>query len=141
MTVGQVGKICILRLQEDEDLLEAIKKGAEENKVKAGILMVIGALKNVVLGFYVEGEYRYVRLDEPLEIASCTGNIAVGESGETMIHAHVVVSNEKGEAFGGHLMKDTHVGITAELMIIEGLGMDVYRVFDEKAKLNLLRLD
>jgi predicted DNA-binding protein with PD1-like motif len=50
------------------------------------------------------------------------------------------VSNEKGEAFGGHLMKGSHVGPTAELMILEASGMVLQRALDEKTKLKLLKL-
>lgn len=57
-----------------------------------------------------------------------------------MIHAHVVVSNAKGEAFGGHLMKGSKVGATAELVMIEAVGVEVQRVFDEKTKLKLWKL-
>jgi predicted DNA-binding protein with PD1-like motif len=77
----------------------------------------------------------------PLEIASCMGNIALDEEGRTVVHAHLVVSNEKGQAFGGHLMKDCHVGATAELVIGEAVGVDLRRIFDEKTKLKLLKLD
>jgi hypothetical protein len=93
-----------------------------------------------VLGYYKEGKYETIRLEGPLEIASCTGNVAVDEEGEVAIHAHVVVSNEKGEAFGGHLMKDSHVGATAELVMVEVAGMEVQRIFDEKTKLKLWKL-
>jgi len=137
---GQVGRILFSRIFEDEDLVEAIKKRAEERGVKAGALLLIGTLKNVVLGYYKEGEYKYIRLDGPLEIASCIGNVAVDEKGEVVVHAHVVASSEKGEAFGGHLMKDSHVGATAELVLIEGMGMNLKRTYDEKTKLKLLKL-
>jgi predicted DNA-binding protein with PD1-like motif len=56
------------------------------------------------------------------------------------VHAHVVVTNEKGEAFGGHLMKDSPVGATAELILVEAAGISMVRAFDEKTKLGLLRL-
>jgi len=125
---------------EGEDLAEAIKKGAEESGVKAGVFFLIGSLKEATLGYYEEGRYKSTKLDGPLEIASCMGNIAVDEKGETMIHAHIVVSNEKGEAFGGHLMKDSHVGATAELVIIEAEGVNLQRAFDEETKLKLLKL-
>lgn len=109
--------------------------------MKAGVIILIGSLKDAVLGYYREGKYEYVRLDGPLEIASCTGNIALDEKGEAIIHAHVVVSNEKGEAFGGHLSKGSHVGVLAELVMIEALGVDLRRAFDPKTKLTPLRLD
>jgi predicted DNA-binding protein with PD1-like motif len=50
------------------------------------------------------------------------------------------VSNEKGEAFGGHLMKGSHVGPTAELMMLEASDMILQRALDEKTKLKLLKL-
>lgn len=140
MLKGQVGKIYFSRILEGEDLAEAIKKRVEENSVKAGIFVLIGSLKDAVLGYYKEGQYKPIHLEGPLEIASCMGNIAVNEKDEIMIHAHLVVSDEEGRAYGGHLMKDSHVGATAELVIIEGAGVNLQRVFDEKTKLNLLKL-
>jgi hypothetical protein len=137
---GKVGKICFSRLSEDEDLAEAIKKRAEENGLKAGVFFIIGALKNAVLGCYKAGQYEYIKLAGPLEIASCIGNVAVDEKGETIIHAHAVVSNEKGETFGGHLMKGSHVGVTAEMAFIEATGVNLQKVLDEKTNLKLLRL-
>jgi len=140
MLKGQIGRICFSRIFEDEDLADAIKKRVEESNVKAGIFILIGSLKKAILGYYKEGEYKSIELDGPLEIASCMGNIAVNEKGEIMIHPHIVVSNEKGEAFGGHLMKGSPVGATAELVIIEGTGINLQRTFDEKTKLNLWKL-
>jgi hypothetical protein len=140
MLKGHVGRIFLSRLQEDDDVAESIKSNAEEGNVKAGILILIGALKRAVLGCYREGEYVTTQLDGHLEVASCMGNIAVDEKGETIIHAHMVVSNEKGEAFGGHLMKGSRVGPTAELVIIEATGVELKRILDEKTKLKLLKL-
>jgi predicted DNA-binding protein with PD1-like motif len=140
MLKATVGQICFVRMFEGDDLLDTIKRSVEQCGVKAGMFTLIGALKNVIMGCYKKGEYRYSRLDGPMEIASCMGNIAVDEKGEVIIHAHLVVSNEKGEAFGGHLMKGSLVGPTAELMIIEAAGADLKRVLDEKTKLKLLKL-
>jgi hypothetical protein len=140
MLQGQTGKICFARILEGEDLAEAVKKKIEESNVRAGMFMLIGSLKDAVLGYYRDGKYDYVRLEGPLEIASCMGNVAVDEKGDTVIHAHVVLSNEKCEAFGGHLAKGSHVGATAELVIIEGLNVNLVRSPDEKTRLNLLRL-
>jgi hypothetical protein len=140
MLKGQVGRICFSRIFEGEDLAEAIKKRVKQEGIKAGVFLLIGTLKEAMLGYYKEGQYSPIRLDGPLEIASCMGNIAVDEKGEVIIHAHLVVSNEKGEAFGGHLMKDSHVDATAELVVIEGLNVNLQRVLDEKTKLRLWKL-
>jgi predicted DNA-binding protein with PD1-like motif len=127
-------------LLENEDLAEIIKKKAEEAGIKAGTIIAIGSLKDAVLGYYKEGEYKNTRLNGPLEIASCTGNIAVDEEDRVIIHAHLVVSDEKGRAFGGHLMKGSHVGATAELVMIEAIGVKLQRALDKETKLKLLKL-
>jgi predicted DNA-binding protein with PD1-like motif len=141
MLEGKIGRIFFSRIMEGEDLAEAVKKRAEKSGVKAGVIVAIGSLKKAVLGYYKEGQYKYIQLEGPLEIASCTGNIAVDEKGETIIHAHIVVTNERGKAFGGHLMQGSIVGATAELAIIEAADLTLQRAFDEKTNLKLLRLD
>jgi hypothetical protein len=140
MTVGKAGKIGVFRLLENDDLVESIKKKAQESNIRAGAFILIGSIKHAMVGYYKDGEYKNTKLEGPLEVASCTGNVAVDEKGETVVHAHVIVTNEKGEAFGGHLMKDSPVGATAELIIIEATGISMVRAFDEKTKLRLLRL-
>jgi len=140
MADGKVERICVFRLFEDEDLIESIKHKAETNGIKAGVFMLIGSIKHAVLGYYKNGEYVNIYLEGPLEVASCTGNIAVDDKGEVVVHAHVVVSDEKGRAFGGHLMKKSPVGVTAELVIIEATGLSLQRILDDKTKLRLLNL-
>jgi len=140
MPNGKVGRVIFSRLLEDEDLAESIRKQAETNAIRAGFFILIGTVKRAALGYYREGKYETVKSEGPLEIASCTGNVAVDEKGEVVIHAHIVVSNRKGEAFGGHLMKGTLVGATAELVIIEAAGVAVKRIFDDKTKLKLWKL-
>lgn len=140
MLKGQIGNIFFSRIFEGEDLPEAIKKNVQESEIKAGVFMLIGSLKRAVLGYYKEGRYHSIELDGPLEIASCIGNISVDEKDELVIHPHIVVANQKGEAFGGHLMKGSTVGATAELVIIEAVGVKLQREFDEKKRLNLWKL-
>lgn len=138
--MGKAGKTVFSRLLEGEDLFESIKNRAEISGIRAGFFILIGSVKHAALGYYKHGKYETTRLEGPLEVASCTGNVAVDEKGEVVIHAHVVVSNEKGEAFGGHLMKGSEVGATAELIMVEVAGVEAQRVYDEKTKLKLWKL-
>jgi predicted DNA-binding protein with PD1-like motif len=140
LQAGRIGRIIIARIPEGEDLFEAVKKRAADKGVRSGFFSVIGSLSDVKMGYYKNGEYHYTHMDGPLEIVSCTGNLALTEEGEVIIHAHIVISDEKFMAFGGHLVQNSHVGATAELVIIEGLNMDLRRVFDEKTQLKLLKL-
>ncbi len=137
---SQVGRIMIVRILEGEDLYGAITKEASEEGVTAGFLSVIGSLSDVKMGYYKDGEYQYTQMTGPLEIISCTGDIALGDKNEVIVHAHVAVSDEKFRTFGGHLVQGSHVGATAELVIIEAPELNLRRVFDEKTKLRLLSL-
>ncbi len=140
MVEGKVGRILFSRILENEDLIVAVRMRAKENRVNAGFFVLIGSLKNAVVGYYKDGKYEQIRLDGPLEIVSCMGNVAVDENREVIIHSHMVVSNEKGEAFGGHLMDGSYVGVTAELIMVEATDVELQRVFDERAKLKLWKL-
>lgn len=137
MLKGQIGSIRFSRIFEGEDLAEAIRKRILESEVKAGIFMLIGSLERAVIGYYKGGEYHSIELDGPLEIASCMGNISLDNGDEIITHCHIVVAKENGEALGGHLMKGSIVGATAELVMIEACGVDLRRIFDQKTKLNL----
>lgn len=121
-------------------MLEGIQRRIAESGMKSGCFIVIGALSSAVFGIYRGGEYTQIRTNGPLEIAACMGNLAMNEAREVVIHGHIVVSNEQGEASGGHLMKGCVVEPTAELMFLEATGINLIRSYDEKTKLNLLKL-
>jgi|SRR5271157_678481 len=133
-------RVVFSRILEDEDLFESIKRTADSNTIRAGFFLVIGSLKRAALGYYKGGKYDTIQLEGPLEIASCTGNIVVDEKEEVVVHAHIVISDEKCRAFGGHLMKGSKVGATAELIMVEATGIYIQRVYDEKTKLKLWKL-
>jgi predicted DNA-binding protein with PD1-like motif len=137
---GKVGRICFYRLLEGEDLLIGIQERVIQSGMKSGFFMTIGALSSAVFGLYHAGQYKEIKADGPLEIAACMGDVAVNEASEVVVHAHLVVSNEKGEASGGHLMKGCAIDPTAELIVIEALDISLVRAYDEKTKLNLLKL-
>lgn len=133
---AKAGRIIFARLFEDEDLLEAITQTAKKGGVKAGFFLLIGTLKKVKMGFYQEGCYQLVELTEPLEIVSCTGNISRRED-KPFVHAHIAVSNRKGEVFGGHVLPDCIIAATGELVIFEALSVNLQRRLDEKSGLYL----
>ncbi len=133
---SKIGRIVFARLSEDEDLLEAITLRAKRAKITTGFFILIGALKKAKLGFYREQEYKPIEISESMEIASCIGNISVKDK-ELVVHAHISVSNEKGEAFGGHLLSGCVVSVNAELALVEAADLRLQRALDEKTKLYL----
>lgn len=128
----------IASLGHGADLLASIKEVAEENHIKAAVFWAIGAVRKAAIGYYDQKERRYVRIsiDEPLEIASCTGNIARFKD-ETLVHAHIVLADRDGKALGGHLYEGTII-YAAELYLTE-LGLKLEREYDETTGLNLLK--
>lgn len=130
------GRTVLARLTTDEDLLEAVTLQAKRSRITAGFFMLIGTLKEAKLGFYRQGKYETIEVDGPLEIVSCMGNISVKEQ-ELVVHAHVSVSNEKGEVLGGHLLAGCIVSLTGELIMVETPDIRLQRKFDEKTKLYL----
>lgn len=137
---SKLGKIVFARLYEDEDLLEAIASVSKQAKISAGFFTLIGTLKKAKIGFYRDGNYEPIEIFGPLEVVSCIGNISLKEK-MPIAHAHLVVSDEKGQTFGGHTLPGCLISVTGELMLVEASGMKLERRFDEKTRLNLWSFD
>ena len=126
------------RFETNDDLLEALTAFCKKENIKLGTFSVIGAVKNAALGYYDQEKQQYagcVELNKKLEIASCSGNISL-KDGEIMVHAHIVLANWEGKAFGGHLMPGTKI-FAAEFHIQELVGAELCREKDPKTGLPL----
>jgi len=134
---SKLGRVIFARLSENEDLLEAITLRAKNSKIVTGFFILIGVLKKAMVGFYRRGEYQSIEIAGPLEILSCIGNISIREQ-EPFVHAHISVADEKGEAFGGHVLPGCIIAVTGgELILIEAPDVKLQRKLDEKTKLYL----
>ena len=116
---SKVEKAIFVRLFEGEDLLETLALAATQNGVNSGFFFLIGTLKNAVLGYYEKGKYLPIEKTGPLEIVSCMGNVSTKERNEIVVHAHIVVSDRNGNAFGGHVLLGCTVDATAELVLVQ----------------------
>lgn len=139
-TESRIKKTVLARFFEDEDLLETIASTAKQNNVNSAFFFLIGTLKKAVLGYYKNGKYERIEKSGPLEIASCMGNISVKEKGELVVHGHIVVSDSKGDAFGGHILPECLVDVTAELILVEMERGTLRRKLDVKKNLNFWSL-
>jgi len=136
MLQSKLGKVVFARLLEDEDLLDAITLVAKESRITAGFFILIGTLKKANVGFYREGKYEAIKIESPVEIVSCMGNISVRDD-KPFVHAHLAVSNEKGEVLGGHVMPRCIIAATGELVLVEAKDVRLPREMDDKSKLFL----
>jgi predicted DNA-binding protein with PD1-like motif len=126
------GKIFIGRFECGDDLLESLASFCKKEKITLGTFNVIGAVKSAKLGYFNQDEKKYtgcVDLDKKLEIASCMGNISL-KDGEIMVHAHIVLADFEGKAYGGHLMPGAKI-FAAEFHIQELVGGELKRGRDE----------
>ncbi len=125
------------KLEHGADILEELTKVCIENNVKLGKVKAIGAVKKATIGYYDQDTktYDFFELDRHLEITNLVGNVSL-KDGEPIIHAHITLSDEKGNAFGGHLAAGTEV-FACEFFLTSFDGPEFNRGLDEQTGLPL----
>ena len=125
------------KLTHGADLLEELTSICKDHDIRLGRVEALGAVQKARVGFYdqKEREYRFMDLDEPLEILNVTGNVSVKE-GEPIIHAHITLGDSKGNTFGGHLAPGTIV-FACEYIIEILNGEELTRGYDDETGLPL----
>ena len=80
----------------------------------------IGAFREVTLGYFDWERKEYVdrKYAEQVEVASLTGDVALGPDGAPAIHVHCVLGRRDYSALAGHLLKAT-IRPTLELVLVE----------------------
>lgn len=98
----------LLRLENGADWRGQIEEFAASEDIEAGWFVAMGAVRGAEIWFYdqAETEYRSVTFDEPLEVASCVGNVSLLD-GEQFAHTHAVLSRRSGQSLAGHLNAGT----------------------------------
>ena len=128
------------RIFPDEDIIDVITKIVKKYDIKSGLVNVIGALKQVTIGFFnlKTKKYNFKTFDEEVELISCMGNISYKDE-EPIIHLHVSIGREDFTLMGGHLSQPSIVSITGEVYIFE-IEDKLMRSEDPEFGLSLLNL-
>ena len=129
----------MVRLPHGCDLIEELTAICMREEIMQGQVRAIGAVQKACISFYDQKEqtYKSTAFDRPLEIAQLTGNISL-KDGKPFVHAHVTLTDEDSNVFGGHLAAGTLV--FACEAVIEGFdGPQLERTFDEQTGLGLWR--
>jgi uncharacterized protein len=107
-------------LETGDEVISQIKAFADHEKLSASQFTAIGACSDAVLGYFdwENKQYRRIRVDEQVEIASCIGDIALAKADERSLHVHVVLGRRDGGALAGHLF-EAHVRPTLEVVLTE----------------------
>ena len=120
------------------DLYNCLKAKIHEiNACPAVILFMVGTIKRAALGYFLsdEGVFHINALTPPtgLELVSGSGTVSI-EKGKVMPHIHVVVADNTGNAYGGHLFPGTEVKEYVEGVLIKLKNIKFERVWNEKIK-------
>ena len=131
------GRIFLLRLPRGSDLLQELQDFITEKDIQCGELYGIGALNVAHFGFYDHESRTYKDnvVNETVEIASLVGNISQRDQ-KNFVHAHILVTDKTGAAFGGHLMPGCKV-FACEVTLKEFDGDSPQRMLDSETGLFL----
>ncbi|MBR0138074.1 MAG: DUF296 domain-containing protein [Erysipelotrichaceae bacterium] len=114
----------ILRLVPGQQLKMELINYCRENEIHSGFVTgCAGSLKQLRIRLANAENFR--EFDEELEIVSLQGSMC-----DDGVHLHISVANQKGDAFGGHLVEGT-VNTTAEILLIESEAFTLGRKYDE----------
>lgn len=130
-----------LKLERGERVVEKLTRFVRDNNLRGGWVLGLGGLAWAEIGFYDldAQEYSWSKIEETLELANLTGNIA-WDGDEPALHLHATVSDASLHARAGHL-KEAEVGGTVEIFIHMWDKEDGFaRRRDEQTGLNLLNL-
>jgi uncharacterized protein len=101
------------RLGKGDDLVGALTNICQDLGITLGEVKAIGAVSRARIGYYHQDtrQYEWLDLARPMEILALEGNISL-KDGKPFVHAHVILSDGDGQAFGGHLAEGTIVFAT-----------------------------
>ncbi|RQH00775.1 PPC domain-containing DNA-binding protein [Natrarchaeobius oligotrophus] len=125
----------VARLETGADWRGEIEALADEVEADAAWFTALGAVQDAELWFYDQTtcEYEPIAFDEPLEVASCVGNVSWLEN-ERFAHTHAVLSGPDGTAYAGHLNEATVWAGEVYMRVFED-GLE--RAYDETTELDL----
>jgi uncharacterized protein len=134
------GSRWILRLDDGQDLFEALSKFAEREGVRAGaVVFGIGMFRSATVGYWDGSQYRSEELNVPHEVVALHGTVARAE-GVPSLHLHAALAGPDHRLVGGHLLRAT-VGMLQEVLVETFPGRTFGRPMVESFGLKMLDLE
>ena len=126
-------------LESGEEAMEQLLAFAKSLNLSASQFSAIGAFSDTTVGFFDFSikDYKKNRFNQQMEVVSLVGDITMYKN-EYKVHGHVVLANEKGNAFGGHLVKGI-VHPTLEIILNES-PLYLQREMDGKSGIPLIKI-
>jgi hypothetical protein len=110
----------VVVLNSGDEVTACLKRFVEQEKIEAAQFSAIGAFRSAVLGYFdwETKSYQRIPVDEQVEVASFTGDVASGPDEKPSLHIHCVLGCRGGRAVAGHLLEG-HVRPTLEVVLTD----------------------
>ena len=133
----ELGCRFVGRLPHGKDLIASIEDFCIESSIQMATFSVIGTVSSATIGVYDQKQQVYVTFTEnmPMEVITCVGNVSLKDQAP-VIHAHIVLGDERGKIIGGHLFSET-VLYAGEMDLQELVGKPLERLYDRTTGLFL----
>lgn len=134
------GGRVFVSLKPGESVLESLQQIAVSENLPSGSVTGIGALTDVVLGYYDMDSHEYQKKSFPgfFELINLTGNISMKEK-TVFVHAHVTLGKADFSVIGGHLF-DGRISAAGEFIITPG-SLTISRELNPVVGLPLWKLE
>ena len=138
MEYRKFGDKYVIRMDKGEEIVNTLMNFCKEQGIKLGKVSAIGAVNKATIGLFKTSEKKYYssELTGDFEITGLNGNIST-MIGETYLHLHIGIADEKHNVYGGHL-NSAVVSATCE-MIVDVIDGEIDREFSEEIGLNLIK--
>jgi len=139
---GKIGRVFIIRLEDDDELPGCIEKFAEEHKISVGQAILVGGIGS---GEIVSGPRKnkelpidpmLIPVDGVHEVVG-VGVLAPDGNGKPSLHIHAALGRA-GKTTTGCLRMGVKTWLVGEVILYEILGADVARLPDKDSGFELL---
>jgi len=141
---GKIGRVFVLRLENDDVVPACIERFAAEKSIKVGHVILIGGVNcgEVVVGPRSSNEMPPDPMRLPVDSAHevvGAGIIAPDKDGKPVLHIHASLGRS-GQTLTGCLRYGVKTWLVAEAVVYEILGTDAKRLPDKESGFNLLEV-
>ncbi len=131
----------VLVLETGDEVMACLRDFAASERLSAAQFNAIGAFQNAVISYFDWETKTYIPnpVEEQVEVASFTGDVALGPDGKPALHIHLVLGRRDGSALAGHLERGV-VRPTLEVILTES-PVHLRKRHDPDSGLALIRPD
>ncbi len=134
---ASIGPAHILKPPFGSDLLKELQSFVLTKNINLAWLSGVGAVSRATIRYYDQPKQEWIDLDldRNLEVAGMWGNVSL-LNGEPIVHVHIVLADDEGHCYGGHLGEGTVV-FNLEILMTTLSGPAVTRKMDAQTGLTI----